>query len=96
MGLKPVCTRLHLYLYLYLCWEISYFPTEPRFSCKYYTGRIFTCMPCLCLVNVLESEKFLEYVIMLGDGRVQLEGYADDLRREHDLSLQELTREVFA
>ena len=46
--------------------------------------------------EVLESEKFFDYVIMLGDGRVQLEGYADDLRREHDLSLQELTREVFA
>ena len=46
--------------------------------------------------EVLESEKFFDYVIMLGDGKVQLEGYADALRREYDLSLQELTREVFA
>ncbi|MFW5790787.1 MAG: ABC transporter ATP-binding protein [Halanaerobiaceae bacterium] len=46
--------------------------------------------------EVIESEKFFDYVIMLENGQVRLQGYADKLREEHNLSIQDLTREVFA
>lgn len=46
--------------------------------------------------EVIESEKFFDYVIMLENGQVKLQGYADNLRDEHNLSIQDLTREVFA
>ncbi len=46
--------------------------------------------------EVIESEKFFDYVIMLEKGQVKLQGYADSLRDEHSLSIQDLTREVFA
>lgn len=45
--------------------------------------------------EVIESEKFYDYVIMLENGQVRLQGYADALRDEHNLSIQDLTREVF-
>ena len=44
--------------------------------------------------EVVEAEKFFDYVIMLENGQLKLTGYADDLREEYQLSLQELSREV--
>ncbi|MGM0421160.1 MAG: ABC transporter ATP-binding protein [Bacillota bacterium] len=46
--------------------------------------------------EVIEAERFFDYVIMLENGQVKKEGFADDLRAEYNMSLQELAREVFA
>ncbi|MFW5976544.1 MAG: ABC transporter ATP-binding protein [Bacillota bacterium] len=45
--------------------------------------------------EVMEAEKYFDYVIMLEKGRVKLTGYADDLREENGISLKELMGEVF-
>lgn len=44
--------------------------------------------------EVLEAEKFFDYVVFLEQGKVKLEGNADDLRQEYKKSIQDLTREV--
>ncbi|MFW5992454.1 MAG: ABC transporter ATP-binding protein [Halanaerobiaceae bacterium] len=45
--------------------------------------------------EVLEAEKFFDYVIFLEEGKIKLQGNADDLRAEHGLSIQDLVKEVF-
>ena len=45
--------------------------------------------------EVLEAEKFFDYVVFLEAGQVKLQGNADDLRAEHGLSIQDLVKEVF-
>jgi len=45
--------------------------------------------------EVLEAEKFFDYVVFLEFGDVLLQGNADDLRAEHGLSIQDLLKEVF-
>ena len=45
--------------------------------------------------EVLEAEKFFDYVVFLEHGDVLLQGNADDLRAEHGLSIQDLLKEVF-
>ena len=45
--------------------------------------------------EVLEAEKFFDYVVFLEFGDVLLQGNADDLRAEHGLSIQDLVKEVF-
>lgn len=45
--------------------------------------------------EVLEAEKFFDYVVFLEAGEVKLQGNADDLRSEHGLSIQDLVKEVF-
>lgn len=45
--------------------------------------------------EVLEAERFFDYVIFLEDGDIKLEGNADDLREEHRKSIQDLVKEVF-
>ncbi|MFW6306299.1 MAG: ABC transporter ATP-binding protein [Bacillota bacterium] len=45
--------------------------------------------------EVLEAEKFFDYVVFLEYGDIKLEGNADDLRAEHGLSIQDLVKEVF-
>ncbi|MFP4015739.1 MAG: ABC transporter ATP-binding protein [Halanaerobiales bacterium] len=45
--------------------------------------------------EVLEAEKFFDYVVFLEYGDVLLQGNADDLRAEHGLSIQDLVKEVF-
>ncbi len=45
--------------------------------------------------EVLEAEKFFDYVVFLEYGDVLLQGNADDLRAEHGLSIQDLLKEVF-
>lgn len=44
--------------------------------------------------EVLEAEKFFDYVLFLEEGEVKLEGNADDLRSEYNKSIQDITREV--
>ncbi|MFW5991693.1 MAG: ABC transporter ATP-binding protein [Halanaerobiaceae bacterium] len=44
--------------------------------------------------EVLEAEKFFDYVVFLEEGEVRLEGNADDLRKEYNKSIQDITREV--
>ncbi len=44
--------------------------------------------------EVLEAEKFFDYVVFLEQGKVKLKGNADDLRCEYGKSIQDLTREV--
>lgn len=45
--------------------------------------------------EVLEAEKFFDYVVFLEDGEIKLQGNADDLRKEHNKSIQDLVKEVF-
>ncbi|MFW6028934.1 MAG: ABC transporter ATP-binding protein [Halanaerobiales bacterium] len=45
--------------------------------------------------EVLEAEKFFDYVVFLEFGDVLLQGNADDLRAEHGMSIQDLVKEVF-
>jgi ABC-2 type transport system ATP-binding protein len=45
--------------------------------------------------EVLEAERYFDYVIFLEFGEIKLQGNADDLRREHGSSIQDLTKEVF-
>ncbi|NLM97557.1 MAG: ABC transporter ATP-binding protein [Halanaerobiaceae bacterium] len=45
--------------------------------------------------EVLEAERFFDYVVFLEDGEVKLQGNADDLRAEHGMSIQDLLKEVF-
>lgn len=45
--------------------------------------------------EVLEAEKFFDYVVFLEFGDVLLQGNADDLRAENGLSIQDLLKEVF-
>ncbi len=45
--------------------------------------------------EVLEAEKFFDYVVFLEFGDVLLQGNADDLRAEHGMSIQDLLKEVF-
>lgn len=45
--------------------------------------------------EVLEAEKFFDYVVFLEYGEILLQGNADDLRAEHGLSIQDLLKEVF-
>lgn len=45
--------------------------------------------------EVMEAEKYFDYVVMLENGKIRLTGYADGLREEHGMSLQKLVREVF-
>lgn len=45
--------------------------------------------------EVLEAEKFFDYVVFLEMGDIKLQGNADDLRAEHGKSIQDLVKEVF-
>ncbi|QTL97509.1 ATP-binding cassette domain-containing protein [Iocasia frigidifontis] len=45
--------------------------------------------------EVLEAERFFDYVVFLEYGTVKLQGNADDLRSEHGMSIQDLVKEVF-
>ena len=45
--------------------------------------------------EVLEAEKFFDYVIFLEQGKIKLQGNADDLRRERKKSIQDISKEVF-
>lgn len=45
--------------------------------------------------EVLEAEKFFDYVVFLEKGEIKLQGNADDLRAEHGMSIQDLVKEVF-
>ncbi|MFP4662583.1 MAG: ABC transporter ATP-binding protein [Halanaerobiales bacterium] len=45
--------------------------------------------------EVLEAERFFDYVVFLEFGDILLQGNADDLRAEHGLSIQDLVKEVF-
>lgn len=45
--------------------------------------------------EVLEAERFFDYVIFLEYGEVKLQGDADNLRSEHGMSIQDLVKEVF-
>ncbi len=45
--------------------------------------------------EVLEAERFFDFVIFLENGEVKLQGDADDLRAEHNKSIQDLVKEVF-
>ncbi|MEJ6949622.1 ABC transporter ATP-binding protein [Natronospora cellulosivora (SeqCode)] len=45
--------------------------------------------------EVLEAEKFFDYVVFLEFGDVLLQGNADDLRAEHGMSIHDLVKEVF-
>jgi len=45
--------------------------------------------------EVLEAERFFDYVVFLEYGAVKLQGDADDLRAEHEMSIQDLVKEVF-
>ena len=45
--------------------------------------------------EVLEAERFFDYVVFLEEGRIKLQGNADDLRRDKNKSIQDMTREVF-
>ncbi|MFW6381259.1 MAG: ABC transporter ATP-binding protein [Bacillota bacterium] len=44
--------------------------------------------------EVLEAEKFFDYVVFLEQGEIALKGNADDLRQEHGQSIQDLCKEV--
>jgi len=45
--------------------------------------------------EVLEAEKFFDYVVFLENGEIKLQGNADDLRKEREKSIQDMSREVF-
>ncbi len=45
--------------------------------------------------EVMEAERFFDYVIFLEYGDLKLQGNSDDLRAEHQKSIQELVKEVF-
>ncbi len=45
--------------------------------------------------EVLEAERFFDYVIFLEEGEIKLQGNADNLRKEHNKSIQDLLKEVF-
>lgn len=45
--------------------------------------------------EVIEAERFFDYVIFLEEGDIILKGNTDDLRAERGKSVQELVREVF-
>lgn len=45
--------------------------------------------------EILETEKFFDYVIFLERGEIKIQGYADDLREEHGMSIEDLAKEVF-
>ena len=45
--------------------------------------------------EVLEAEKFFDYAIFLENGKIKLEGNADDLRKEKNKSIQDISKEVF-
>lgn len=45
--------------------------------------------------EVMEAERIFDYVVFLEDGKVKLEGNADDLRAEYGKSIQDLVKEVF-
>jgi ABC-2 type transport system ATP-binding protein len=45
--------------------------------------------------EVLEAERFFDSVIFLENGKIKLQGNADDLRKEKNKSIQDMTREVF-
>ncbi|MGM0411437.1 MAG: ABC transporter ATP-binding protein, partial [Bacillota bacterium] len=45
--------------------------------------------------EVLEAEKFFDYVVFLENGKINLQGNADDLRKEKNKSIQDISREVF-
>ncbi|HLV09161.1 MAG TPA: ABC transporter ATP-binding protein [Halanaerobiales bacterium] len=45
--------------------------------------------------EVMEAEKFFDYVVFLDMGEIVLQGNADDLRAEHGKSIQDLLKEVF-
>lgn len=45
--------------------------------------------------EIIEVEKFFDYVIFLERGEIKIQGYADDLRAEHGMSIQDLAKEVF-
>jgi len=45
--------------------------------------------------EIIEAERFLDYVIFIEDGKLLLEGNADDLRAEKGHSIRELIGEVF-
>ena len=45
--------------------------------------------------EVLEAEKFFDYVVFLENGEIKLQGNADDLRKEKNKSIQDMSREVF-
>lgn len=45
--------------------------------------------------EVLEAEKYFDYVVFLEFGDIKLQGFADDLRTEYGLSIQDLVKEVF-
>ncbi len=45
--------------------------------------------------EVMEAERYFDYVIFLENSKVKLSGNADDLRAEYNKSIQQLVREVF-
>ena len=45
--------------------------------------------------EVLEAEKFFDYVVFLEEGQIKLQGNADDLRKEKSKSIQDMSKEVF-
>ncbi|MFW5787196.1 MAG: ABC transporter ATP-binding protein [Halanaerobiales bacterium] len=60
---------------------------------KEYNAKKQTIM--LSTHEVFEAERFFDYVIFLEEGKVKLQGNADDLRKERSKSIQDLTKEVF-
>lgn len=45
--------------------------------------------------EVLEAEKFFDYVVFLEKGEIKLQGNADDLRKDKNKSIQDMSKEVF-